>query len=77
MTEQFTTKGFADYVVEQRGYANSFLEMVERLIEWRHREEALKNYRKTASADGRPAYPALPMFRLLLLQRWYNLSDPG
>jgi len=77
MTDQFTTKGFADYVVEQRGYANSFLEKVERLIEWRHIEEALKNYRKTASADGRPAYPALPMFRLLLLQRWYNLSDPG
>jgi transposase, IS5 family len=30
-----------------------------------------------ASADGRPAYPALPMFKLLLLQRWYGLSDPG
>ncbi len=36
-----------------------------------------QKYKKQASADGRPAYPALPMFKLLLLQRWYNLSDPG
>jgi len=24
---------------------------------------------------GNPAYPALLMFKVLLLQRWYNLSD--
>jgi IS5 family transposase len=29
------------------------------------------------SADGRPALSPLPMFKLLLLQRWYGLSDPG
>lgn len=78
MTEQFTSKGFADYAIEQRGYSNTFLEKVDTLIEWDRIEKVLKKkYRKTASADGRPAYPALPMFKLLLLQRWYNLSDPG
>jgi transposase, IS5 family len=78
MTDQFTTKGFADYAIEQRGYTNIFLEKVDRLIEWDRIEKVLtKKYRKTSSADGRPAYPALPMFKLLLLQRWYNLSDPG
>ena len=29
-----------------------------------------------ASADGRPAYPALPMFTVLLLQRGYGLEQP-
>jgi IS5 family transposase len=36
-----------------------------------------KKYKKRASADGRPAYPPLPMFKLLLLQRWCGLSDPA
>jgi IS5 family transposase len=26
---------------------------------------------------GRPGYPPLVLFKALLLQRWYNLSDPG
>ena len=49
-----------------------------RLIDWKPIEKILrKKYRKVASADGRPAYPPVPMFKLLLLQRWYGLSDPG
>jgi IS5 family transposase len=49
------------------------------LIDWKPIEKILrKKYRKVASADdGRPAYPPLPMFKPLLLQRWYGLSDPG
>ena len=45
---------------------------------WQDIEKTLENkYKKRASAaDGRPAYPALPIFKLLLLQRWYGLSDP-
>jgi IS5 family transposase len=26
---------------------------------------------------GRPSYPPLIMFKALLLERWYGLSDPG
>lgn len=78
MADRFTAKGFADYVIEQRGHANTFLDRIDALIDWKRIEKVLiKNYRKVASADGRPAYPALPMFKLLLLQRWYGLSDPG
>ena len=78
MTDKFTTKGFADYCIENRGYTNTFLEKIDRLIDWKHIEKTvLKRYKKIASADGRPAYPALPMLKLLLLQRWYGLSDPG
>ena len=77
MTDKFTSKGFADFFIEQRGYANTFLEKVDLLIDWKKIENILnKKYKEVESADGRPAYPALPMFKLLLLQRWNNLSDP-
>jgi IS5 family transposase len=29
------------------------------------------------SVDGRPLYPGLLLFKMLLLQTWYCLSDPG
>lgn len=78
MTDKFTTKGLADYFIDQRRYTNQFLDKIDALIDWKDIEKVLnKKYRKVASADGRPAYPALPMFKLLLLQRWYGLSDPG
>jgi len=75
----FTTPTFADYFVEIRKQSRkNFLDDVNRLIDWKPIEKILrKKYRKVASADGRPAYPPVPMFKLLLLQRWYGLSDPG
>jgi IS5 family transposase len=78
MTDKFTTHGFADYFIEQRKHSNTFLDKIHQIIDFREIEKILKkNYKKRASADGRPAYPPLPMFKLLLLQRWYGLSDPG
>ena len=70
--------GFADYLIEQRKHSNAFLDKMDQFIEWNHIDRLLKKkYKKTMSADGRPAYPPLSMFKLLLLQRWYGLSDPG
>jgi IS5 family transposase len=78
MTNTFTTPGFADYILETRGAPNTFLDKINSIIDWKNIEKVLKKkYTKKASADGRPAYPPLPMFKLLLLQRWYGLSDPG
>jgi transposase, IS5 family len=51
--------------------------LIDSLIGNHIEETLLKKYKKTASADGRPAYPALLMFKLLLIQGWYGLSDPG
>ncbi len=77
MTDKFTTLTLADYVIEQRKHLNTFLDKIDNLIDWQPIEDILKkHYKRTRSADGRPAYPPLPMFKLLLLQRWYNLSDP-
>jgi IS5 family transposase len=48
-----------------------------KLINWKNIEKTLeKKYKKRVGEEGRPANPALPMFKLLLLQRWYGLSDP-
>ena len=78
MTDKFTTMGFADYFIEQRKHANGFLDKIDGFIEWKSVEKLLKKkYKKTMSADGRPAHPSLPMFKLLLLQKRYGLSDPG
>lgn len=78
VTDKFTTPGFADYFMEHRKHVNTFLDTIDGFIDWKSIEKLLKKkYKKTMSADGRPAYPPLPMFKLLLLQRWYGLSDPG
>jgi hypothetical protein len=73
-----TDKGFMDHFVESRVDADGFLSQVDRLMDWSPLEKLLKkHYKKVAAADGRPAYPALTMFKILLMQRWYSLSDAG
>ncbi len=53
----------------------SFLSEVDRLIDWRPLERILQGI--YGSPKGRPSYPLLTMFKVLLLQRWYGLSDAG
>ena len=73
-----TDESFLDYCIAQRVNQTSFLMDVDRIIDWKPIEKLLKkHYKRTKAADGRPAYPPLPLFKMLLIQRWYNLSDPG
>jgi IS5 family transposase len=73
-----TDESFLDYCIDKRISKKSFLTDVDRIIDWKPIEKLLKKYyKKRQAADGRPAYPPLPLFKMLLLQRWYNLSDPG
>ena len=61
MTDRFTTKGLADYFIEQRGHVNTFLDRIDALIDWKRIDKVLlKSYRKVASADGRPAFLPSP-----------------
>lgn len=50
------------------------LDDVEALIDW-GRIEALLPCGEDGQATGRPGYPALTLFRALLLGLWYDLSD--
>ena len=47
------------------------------LVVCRRPSKLNRNYKKKASADGRPAHPAIPRFKMLPIQRWYSSSDPG
>jgi IS5 family transposase len=72
-----TQTTIADYLTVENPKAG-FLDKVDKLIDWNPIEILLKKkYRRTKDATGKDAYPALMMFKAMLLQRWYNLSDPA
>lgn len=68
--------GFEDAVVEARvGDRVDHLSRIEGLLDWGPFAALLEGL--YPSRRGEPAYPPLIMFKVLLLQRWYSLSDPG
>lgn len=54
---------------------NERLERISGLIDWGRLERLLGGLRP--GQTGRPPYAPLSMFKALLLQQWYGLSDPG
>lgn len=44
-------------------------------LEWRRFGKTLRKVFKDSN-DGRPSYPPVVLFKVLLLQQWYGLSDP-
>jgi IS5 family transposase len=71
--------GFADYFAGQRRRHPHFLDAVSELLNWSRVEQKLKKGlgRSDAIHAGVQHYPALVMFKILLLQSWYGLSDLG
>jgi IS5 family transposase len=68
--------GFLDAAVSRRGNGGvDTLAEIERLVDWSRFEMLLNGLH--ASARGEAAYPPVVMFKVLLLQRWYGLSDPA
>ena len=55
--------------------SNPRLERIAGLLDWPAIEAVLSDLR--SGARGAPPYPAVLMFRALLLQQWYGLSDPA
>jgi len=51
------------------------LERTRGLIDWRALDRLLDPL--SSSRRGAPGYPPLCLFKALLLQQWYSLSDPG
>lgn len=69
--------GFGDWEVEQALQMRpGFLAEVERLADWHALERGLRPLSKD-SDHGRPQYPPVLLFKVLLLQQWYGLSDPA
>jgi len=73
--KQSGQKGFGDLEARGRLSESHFLSKIDQQIDWRPFEELLAPlYHPT---QGRPSHPPVMMFKALLLQQWYNLSDPG
>lgn len=67
-----------DYFLSRRRTKATFLDEIDQIIDWQPIRTFLnRKLKRKANAVGNPAYPALAMFKVLLLQRWYNLSDPA
>lgn len=54
---------------------NRRLEKIAQVFDWRAIEGLVSGV--YAARTGRPSWPPLVMFKALLLQQWYGLSDPG
>src|SRR5512144_2953353 len=65
---------FADGLVNQRAGRNSWMDEIDKLIDWSAVVKLL--YGIYGSDEGRPSYPLLTYVKLLLPQQWYGLSDP-
>ena len=72
MQKRLGPLGFADGFVVG---ANNFLSEVDNHVDWGIIEKELSGIYR--SSTGRPSYPLLVLFKTLLLQQWYSLSDPG
>jgi IS5 family transposase len=67
---------FMDAAVSQRPQGRvSALDEIARLVDWAAFERLLSAI--PTAKKGEPSYPPLVMFKVLLLQRWYGLSDPS
>jgi IS5 family transposase len=68
--------GLLDAAVSRRGTrGREVLDEIGGLLDWSAFERVLAVI--PVAAKGEPSFPALMMFRVLLLQRWYGLSDPA
>src|SRR5262245_1954999 len=54
--------------------AKNFLGEADALIDWSEIEQQLEGI--YSASTGRPSYPLLTLFKAMLLQQWYGLSDP-
>lgn len=64
-----------DHLVAKAVPSNGFLERTAALIDWRLVAAVLAPLR--SGGMGAPSYPVMVLFKALLLQQWYGLSDPG
>ena len=66
---------FTDELVVGAARGNLTLRRVSELVDWSAVKALFGDLR--SGTMGAPAYPSLALFKALLLQQWYGLSDPG
>lgn len=66
--------GFVDALMRVKADGNAPLDRLNGLVQW-YRFEKLIAHLRDADSPGRPGYPVLVLFKALLLQALYGLSD--
>ena len=66
--------GFVDALMPMKGGGGTPLDRLNGLVKW-YRFEKLITHLRDADSPGRPGYPTLVLFKALLLQALYGLSD--
>jgi len=72
--KNLTQTSLADALIHQHD-AITELDELNQLIDWKSIERQLISINNNPA--GEKAWPPLMMFKILLLQSWYNLSDPA
>jgi IS5 family transposase len=72
--KNLTQYGLADALLSKHDSLKE-LDDVHQIIDWAEIEGLLSPLH--SSKRGKPAFPPLMMFKVMLLQAWYNLSDPA
>ena len=75
MHQQTGAPTFADAFLPEGLGRNETLERIDALLDWEPIARLVAAIH--AAPQGRPAYPPLAMFRITLLQQWYDASDPA
>ena len=77
MPEKKSLAPFVDYFVNLKSTKPTKLDAIDMMIDWKPAARKLdKSLKRTANVVGNPAYPALLLFKGLILQRMYNLLLP-
>jgi len=69
-------QSLVDMIHEYRKPVNTNLDRIDDLINWKKIERILQRSYKSTN-NGRPSCDVVMMFKCMILQSWYNLSDPG
>jgi IS5 family transposase len=76
MQKDFTQLKLSSVICNRSTKRSVRLEKINKAIKWDRIEKILKEeYSKGKSKEGRKSYPALVLFKMLLIGIWYNLSD--
>lgn len=76
MQKNSSPLSFTAHIVSKRKIKSEFFNQLDILIDWNSfSTEIKKYYNKGTSVAGRPSYDGLLLFKMLLLQTWYKLSD--
>ena len=71
----FGQPSFAEALVTGYTYGGGFLQDIDRAFNWEGFGVLLAQIH--GGEKGAPGYPPVTMFKIVLLQQWYNLSDPA